>query len=170
MEEQIVVVHLVDSKAFECDFGNGERIEVSPQEDLPIHVVTGGKEYPLGKRFIYDVLYGFETVDSCVQGLIKFARQLHEQLPVDIVAVHQAKPKVHFVESTEEAKKLAVSKDVPEDDLVVMPFELLEQIKSPTGKSKKETRELEKKRGHKPTYPTTNIEMLKKLISKDRKG
>lgn len=171
MEEHIVVAHLLDSKAFECDFNKGEWIKVSPQEDFPIHVVTGGKEYPLGKRFIYDVLYGFETVDSCVQGLIEFARQLHEQPPVDISASHQAKRKVHFVESAEEAQELAMSKDVPEDDFVVMPLELFEQMKSATGQPKSEVRELIKKqRGYKPTYPIMNIEMLKKLISKDRKG
>lgn len=171
MEGQIVVAHLVDSKAFECDLGNGERIEVSPQEDFPIRVVTGGKEYPLGRRFIYDVVYGFETVDSCVQGLIEFARQLHEQPPIDISAPHQAKPIVHFVESTEEAQKLAMSKDIPEDDFVVMPLELFEQMKGATRRPKEEAREIAKKHhGYKPTYPTMSMETLKKLISKAHKG
>lgn len=169
MEEDLVVAHLLDSKAFECDLGNGERIEVSPLEDFPIRVVTGGKEYPLARRFIYEVLYGFETVDSCVQGLIEFARQLHEQLPIDISAARQAKPKVHFVKSTEEAQELAVSKDVPEDDFVVMPLELFEQLKGATAQPKERRENLQETSwGTNPAYPTMNIEMLKKLISKAR--
>lgn len=166
MEEDIVVAHLVDATAFECDLGNGERIEICAQEDFPIRVVTGGKEYPLSKRFIYDVLYGFEAVSNCVQGLIGFARQLQEQLPIEVSPAPQEKPTVHYVESTAEARKLAASENVPEGDLVVMPLELFKQLKSAAARPEGETREFAKKHpGHIPAYPCMDVEVLRKLMS-----
>ena len=166
MEKDIVLAHMIDAAAFECDLGGGQRIEVCPTEDFPIRVIIEEKEYPLSRHFINDVLYGFETIASCVQGLIEFARELHEMAPVNTNNVLPGKPRIHYLESIEDAHELAASKAVNnEKDFVVMTFELFEQLKNNTVQSERSPLDIAKKDiVRKQAYPTMSLDMLKKLM------
>jgi len=75
LEGDIVIAHLVHAQAFIRD-GLGEPvIELHASEEYPIHVRLDGKTYPLARRLVYDVLYGFETVECCVHGIVDFAQR-----------------------------------------------------------------------------------------------
>ena len=128
LEGDIQIAHLVDVKAFERDFGQGEGIEMSSTEQFPVHVKVGGNVYPLSLRFVYDVLYGFETIDSCVNGLIDFARQLKVTQPVETEDTQAGKPPLHHVDSLEAATSLLNSGIDSMDTLVSMPLSLLELL------------------------------------------
>lgn len=128
LEGDIEIAHLVDARAFERDLGQGEGIEMSPTEQLPVRVTVGGNVYPLSLRFVYDVLYGFETMDSCVNGLIDFARQLEVVQPVETEDAQKGKPIIHHVDSLEAAMSLLNSGIDGMDILVSMPPSLLELL------------------------------------------
>lgn len=167
MEEDIVLMHMVDARAFEYDFGNGERIEIRPAEDYPIRVMTGGKEYPLSRRFIYDVLYGFETVKSCAQGLIDFARQIHAGINVDTETILPEKPVAYHIESIKEALELVKSGINTKNALVSMPVVLLAQLQCKAVKSEDTAREQKDISSESvPAYAVVDVETLEKLLSK----
>lgn len=167
MEEDIVVMHMVDARAFEYDFGNGERIEIHPAEDYPIRVMTGGKEYPLSRRFIYDVLYGFETVRSCAQGLLDFARQIHAGINVDTETILPEKPAAYQIESIKEALELVKSGINTRNILVSVPVVLLAQLQPQAVKLQDEARDQEGTLSESmPAYAVMDVETLEKLLSK----
>lgn len=138
MEREIVVVHLISAAAFDGDYGEC-RVQVTREQASRVSVLLGGKEYRLGLRFIYDVLYGFETVQSCIRGLLTFARDLkdlhsREDEVVDKVAVPGKKPKVAYLSSDEGAARYAVVESG--DDIVVVPEDLWKSVPSPVPEAK----------------------------------
>ncbi len=130
LEEEMILAHLLDLAAFECVRDGGEAIRVEMSEDSPVRVTTFGREYPLSLRFVYDVLYGFETVESCIDGLFEFARRLHETSLKVIGESSQGKPSMYPVTTTKEAMKVMSMGYEIDDDLVAMDPELLARIGS----------------------------------------
>jgi hypothetical protein len=128
LEGDIKIAHLINAKAFEQKLGETEEIEMCPMEQFPIHVKLGGSVYPLSLRFVYDVLYGFETVDSCVDGIIRFAHQLQSVKPSEIQCAQEVKPSISHVDSLEEAISLLNSEIGSEDRLVSISTSLLELL------------------------------------------
>jgi len=117
----------------------GKSIRVESGRDFPIVVTIGVKEYPLSLRFIYDVLYGFETVGSCIYGLFQFAHQLHEQLPPELAKAAETKPSIHYVSTIKQAMKLAQDTKQSEDDLVAITPDLLSTLQRRHAISKPKT-------------------------------
>lgn len=138
IEREIVVAHLISAAAFDGDYGEC-RVQVTREQASRVSVLLGGKEYRLGLRFIYDVLYGFETVESCIRGLLTFARDLkdlhsREDEAVDKVAVPGKKPKVAYLSSDEGAARYAVVESG--DDIVLVPEDLWRSVPSPVPEAK----------------------------------
>lgn len=128
LEGDIEIAHIVDGRAFERKSLQSQDIKMMHNEDFPIHVTINGVVYPLSLHFVYDVLYGFETVDSCVKGLIAFARKLQSiELP-DIQDNEEEKPTIRHVENLEEAKSLLNSGVDDKFSLVSMSVSLMELI------------------------------------------
>jgi len=127
LEGDIEIAHVLDGRAFERKSLQGEGIKMIHKDDFPIHVTIDGIVYPLSRRFIYDVLYGFETVDSCVKGLIAFARKLQSTKFPDIQGNMEGKPTIRHVENLEEAKSL-LNSGVDDITLVSMSASLMEFI------------------------------------------
>lgn len=135
IEREIVVVHLISAAAFDGDYGEC-RVQVTADEARPVSVLLGGKEYRLGLRFIYDVLYGFETVQSCIRGLLTFARDLRdlhsrEDAVLDKVSVLGKKPKVMYLDSQEGAFRYGVGESG--DNIVVASEDLWKSMPSAAG-------------------------------------
>jgi hypothetical protein len=130
LEEEIEVAHFLDVRAFERDLGQGHSIQMFPSDACPIRVRVGDNVYPLSLHFAYDVLYGFETIDSCVEGLIEFAiliDKTHTQLTT-INDVETAKPDLLHVDSIEGAVSLLKSRGSAPNTLVSMPPSMLEYL------------------------------------------
>ncbi len=129
LEEDIVLMHLVDWSALECVRPNGDNIHMD-SGTTPVHVVSGGNEYPLTLRFLYDVVYGFETALSCQEGLFEFARQI-AKFPKDEIGIEyeRRKPVVHSIDSVEQARELTNRPMVEtRGDMVAIAPDLLETI------------------------------------------
>lgn len=159
LEGDIEIAHLVDSKAFEQDFCTGGNIEIHPTETSPIHVRIGNNVYNLALRFIYDVLYGFETVASCVNGLISFANQIQS---LDIEKINRTpteKPSINHISSIDEAMRLVNSGIEKENSLVSISVPLLEMIKNRTEAIEWDIIET-------PSYAILDWQTFKQLMSK----
>ena len=73
-------------------------------------------------------MYGFETVESCINGLFQFSRQLHKQLPAEIPNTSEAKPSVLYVTTIEQATTLAQESTQNDADLVAIEPNLLAKL------------------------------------------
>ena len=99
LEEDVVVFHAVNVRALEKNNSAGKSIVfddsgVSGGHSLIVKLQE--KEFPLSIRFVYDMVYGFETVESCIEGLFGFADSL---LDVDISEfgpLNDSKPNMHI--------------------------------------------------------------------------
>jgi hypothetical protein len=132
IERELVLVHLLSGAAFAVD--NGEcRIRVGENQARPVSVSLGAKEYQLGVRFIYDVLYGFETVESCIRGLVTFAHELEDMHRQEDELVHgdsvpAAKPEVIYLGFQEDIDRYGIAEF--QDKLIVLPEELWRRMAS----------------------------------------
>ena len=124
LEGTIDLCHLVSYDTLTGDFGDGRSIEIR-EGDYPIVVTIRGREYPLSRRFVYDVVYGFETVDSCVKGLLTFAEDLASSLPPVPPDVPETKPSICYVGTIEEIPSILERGDLPDTDLVALPRQVL---------------------------------------------
>jgi len=111
LEDEITVVHAITSQAFEYVSEDGYQLKILPQNDFPIIVSKNGKDYPFSLRFIYDVLYGFETVESCIKGLIDFAEEIQRQnidieAPKKLNKLRVTKPSILYLDSIEDVRTL----------------------------------------------------------------
>jgi hypothetical protein len=91
------------------------------EADYPIIVSLRGQEYPLSRRFIYDVVYGFETVQSCARGLLLFAHDLAAVIPLDLPDLGDRKPRMWYADNVGDVSTLLGQADVSESDYVSMP-------------------------------------------------
>ncbi len=126
VERELVLVHLLSGAAFAVDDGEC-RIRVGEKRARPVSVSLGAKEYQLGLRFIYDVLYGFEAVESCVRGLVIFGHELenmHREAEKLLRggSAAGAKPEVIFLGFQEGVDRFGVAEF--QDKLIVLPEEL----------------------------------------------
>jgi hypothetical protein len=102
LEGSLLLFHLVSYDALVGDYGEGRTISIR-DGDYPIVVNIREAEFPLSRRFIYDVVYGFETVDSCVRGLLTFAEELAQNPLADLVDVPNNERPVRRIETASEA-------------------------------------------------------------------
>ncbi len=164
LEEDVVLVHLLYGSAFEHRSETGESIRVDSERDFPVIVTTGGKEYPLSRRFIYDVLYGFETVGSCIEGLFQFARQLHEQLPADLPKTSETKPSIHHVSTIEQVMTLARETTQSENGLVAIAPDLLAKLQRRRSIFRPKGRKTSARRAGWGSYVVTTMAELRRLL------
>jgi hypothetical protein len=135
MERDVTLIHLVSASAFEGDYGEC-RVAVGDRRPSPVSVFIGEEELRFGLRFIYDVLYGFETAESCVRGLLTFAREVRDLqsqaggVPPD-VQTSAKKPRIIYAESMEDARRARLTQS--EDEIVFMPEELARRLASSMG-------------------------------------
>lgn len=120
LEEDLALIHLLDMTAFRRTHDTGDALEVDLSCDHPILVTIDDTVYPLSLKFIYDVLYGYETVESCVDGLFQFARQLHQMSSPDAGEAPSAKPVMHSVGTMEEAEAVISQGREGDSDLVAV--------------------------------------------------
>jgi len=164
LEEDVVLVHLLDASVFEHTSETGESIRVDSERDFPVIVTTGGKEYPLSRRFIYDVLYGFETVESCIDGLFQFARQLHEQLPTELPKASETKSSIHYVTTIAQVMTLARETTQSEDDLVAIAPDLLAKLQGRRSIFKPKSLKASARRADWGSYAVTTMAELWRLL------
>lgn len=130
IEEEIIIAHLVDVRALEHEFETGESVKIYPRRPFPVSVSIGQNMYLLSRRFIYDVLYGFETVGSFTKGVVDFAHQIDSGALGQMPITPSGKPVLHHVESLQEARQLLQSRPNEKNALVSMPEALIEQIEN----------------------------------------
>ena len=106
LEGDIVIAHLVHARAFSRDAPGDPAIEMHQGNERSIHVRLDGKTYPLSHRFVYDVLYGFETVESCVSGIVDFAKQIAALNTSTLRIPKGERPCIRHVDSVAEAVAL----------------------------------------------------------------
>jgi hypothetical protein len=137
MEGEVIVVHLLSAAAFETDQA-GCRIHVTDNDTGWISVLLEEEDFRFSIRFIYNVLYGFETVESCIRGLLTFARELkdlhgREDELLGKVSAPAEKPKVIYIDSPEDARRHAVSASA--NTIVVLPEQLWRRLASAAGEA-----------------------------------
>jgi len=122
-ERTIILFHLVSYDALAGDYGDGQRIAIRPT-DYPIVVNIHNRDFPLSRRFIYDIIYGFETIQSCVKGLLIFAHQLTSVVTQNVPNIPDVKPQIWHVETTEDIGILFKQEGLSSSDYVSMPQQL----------------------------------------------
>ncbi len=127
LEEDLMIYRVVSYDAFAADRGQGRTISILDQ-DWPILVTSGGRTYDFSRRFVYDVVFGFETVQSCIDGLFGFADELERAPELELGSRASAKPQVWTVTSKDEALQLASRGDIDRGDLVAVPADLLAEL------------------------------------------
>ena len=106
-------------------------IQVKHKDDSPLHVHYKGKVYPISLRFIYDVLYGYETVESCVDGISNFAIQIAGIETGSLSLESESKPAIRHVRNAEEA--VALLSLCPSPEYISVPVALLSKLASELG-------------------------------------
>ncbi len=154
-ERTIILFHLVSYDALAGDYGDGQRIAIR-DTDYPIVVSIHDRDYPLARRFIYDIIYGFETVQSCVKGLLVFAHELTSIVTHDFPDIPDVKPQMWYVESTEDIGMLLKQDGLSSSDYVSMPKHLAASLAG-TGR-------MRKSRGQGLAVMT--VEVLRNLINR----
>jgi len=126
-ECSIILFHLVSYDSLAGDYGDGQRIAVR-DADYPIVVSIHDQDYPLSRRFIYEIIYGFETIQSCAKGLITFAHELTSAVTRDLPDVSKVKPQMWYVETTEDIGVLFKQNNLSHSDYVSMPQHLADRL------------------------------------------
>jgi len=142
MEAEILLFHLVDIQQFTKIVTEHGRILkiLGTKTNLYEHcflVEVGNKnhKFKFSSRFIDDVVYGFQTIESTGNSIIEFAKQFDRQIPnfkkssKSLKSISICKPEIKVVKTFKEAKKLAEefhkgSKEI----FVVMPKNLFDEI------------------------------------------
>lgn len=126
LEGEIVVAHCVCASAFEACARQDMPIQVKHKDDTPLRVHYKGKVYPISLRFIYDVLYGYETVESCVDGISNFAIQIARIETGSLSPESESKPAIRHVRNAEEA--VALLSICPSPEYISIPVALLAKL------------------------------------------
>jgi hypothetical protein len=112
-ERDVRIVHVIDLDAFMQSETDGVRVKSIDLDD-PYGVVVGANDWEerIAGRFLDDVLYGFETIESAANTIITFATHAHEH-PDTAETVSTAKhpTDVALVSTMEEARVLAEDKE-----------------------------------------------------------
>ncbi len=129
LEEKLILLHLVDIRAFERHWENGGSVAINLLNSFPVSVRVNGTEYSLARRFLYDVLYGFETVGSCVKGMVDFVHQIDAGASTNIPRPATGiKPAIHHIQSEQDAQMIVSLGFDGKTTLVSMPVLLAEQL------------------------------------------
>ena len=166
LEEDLVLAHLLGPTAFVRTSGQGESIEIDLSRDMPVLVTVENEVYPLALKFIYDVLYGFETVESCVDGLFQFARQLHKMSPPEAAETSLAKPVMHSVGTTEQANAVLSSGHGDDNDLVAVAPQVYAHFNAGRQTARRGPRRAFVERADRATYAIMTLGDLRKLMRK----
>ena len=166
LEEDLVLTHLLDMNAFRRKRDSGEAIEVDLSREYRVLVTVGSEVYPLSLKFVYDVLYGYEIVESCVDGLFHFVRQLHRMSPPEVGEVPSAKPLMHEVGTVGEVEELLSQSREKDNDLVAVPPEVYTHLTNWEGISKRRPEEAFLDRADRSTYAIMTIGDLRRLLQK----
>lgn len=154
-EGTIILFHLVSYDALAGNYGDGQRIAIR-DTDFPIVVSIDDRDYPLSRRFIYDIIYGFETMQSCVKGLLTFAHELTPIVTHDFPDIPNIKPQMWYVETTEDIGMLFKQDGLSSLDYVSMPRHLADSLAG--------TGQIRQSRGQ--SLAVMPVEVLQKLINK----
>lgn len=166
LEEDLVLAHLLDVGAFECIQDAGGTIKIDLQHDYPVLVTICGQVYPLSRRFIYEVLYAYETIGSCVKGLLEFAAQLHEMPPPEVSKSFQAKPRIYSAGTSEEAEQIASMGQERDNDLVAVTPECMHILIKGKGIPNCEPKGSFPGKANRQVYTIMTVVDLRKLLNK----
>jgi len=121
VEGTIILFHLLSADTLAGNYDQRRAISIR-KGDYPILVTIDGQQLPpFSTRFIYNVVYAFETVPSCVTGLLAFAQQVAQHIaekpPRHLPDVSATKPSIYHIGSLD---------DIPPEgtDYVSVPYEL----------------------------------------------
>lgn len=126
IEGTVIVFHLVFFNAFKADCDGRQAIKIG-RKGNPI-VKIDDKEYSFGQRFVYDVVYGFETIQSCINGLILFARDIASANLNELPDIPKTKPRTWHVETLEDMHSLLKQDEISDFDYVSMPTQLARSL------------------------------------------
>jgi len=138
-EGKVIVIHFVSEAAFERG-GEGWRIQVTGDRPCYVSVFLEEEEYRFSERFTDDVLYGFETVDSCVTGLLAAGRQVGDLLAAGGEALFEVpvashKPKVTYLGRQGTRLRFAVGQS---GDTMTVVQDVVELVRRPVAEAKME--------------------------------
>lgn len=137
-EAEVILYHFIDVNRFtkiETEYGQVVQILSTKGEINGFTVEAKGQQCTLSNRFLTDVLYGFQTIESTARSMIELAKQISESrlkpspLPAELDSIR--KPKVIVIRTKEEADHLAQNaRAYSDEDFVALPMALFDQIKS----------------------------------------
>lgn len=128
LEEEIIVAHMLETSAFKFATDAAAVEFEDGTDDFPLIVTVGGKRYPFSLRFVYDVLYGYETTDSAVQGAINFAWQLHQMPAPEVEESPVSKPYMHQISSRADVSDVVGQQTIPDTDLCAVHPEVMAEL------------------------------------------
>lgn len=136
VEEDIVLAHLLDTAAFDGATSGGKSMDIRLGQDFPVVVKSAEREYPLSLRFLYDVVYGYETTESAIAGIFNFTETIEntiqfdeENQPVfDFGPPADGKPTLHDVSSVEKAFSVAAASDISGEEFVALATDVANQL------------------------------------------
>jgi hypothetical protein len=138
-EMDVILCHALVASVFEGHSTERARlrgvVELAP--GIPgVDAEIDGEKTQLGPRFIGDVLYGFETVESAAHHMLAGLersqdemRRLVSELPPDPIPLE--KPRVHHIETRADLERLREAKEagsVTESDLIFFGEELSREL------------------------------------------
>ena len=120
MEEDVIIAHALDATAFEYS-DNGRSLRIAePLEAYPVYATIDGTLYPLTLRFVYDALYGYETIENCGQGILEIALDIHRMPEPELDVLPTSKPSVHAINSSSDMAAIVNNQDILNTDLAAI--------------------------------------------------
>lgn len=153
VEGTIVLYHLVSYDSFNKKYEGGQSITIGGMRN-PV-VTLNNREYSLGGRFIYDVVYGYESIKSCINGLLLFAHDIESNNISDSPIIPESKPKIWHVETSDEIDILLKQNELSDLDYVSMPKDLAKSLNNAAPITK----------GHGEGLAIMTVENLKILVN-----
>jgi hypothetical protein len=139
METDLLLFHLVDVARFAevvTQYGRVARITSvltgSDEYEHTFIVEASGQYHTFTSNPLWDVLYGFQTIESAVLIMTEAASRMNN---AEVLDAHEsrdksARPQFVLVRSTEEARRLSLhASSIPEQDMIIgMPYELFHRL------------------------------------------
>lgn len=135
MELDVFLMHFVDLSAFlHYQIGNAAITEVLEHgefvDEYCFVIEIGNERKHLSSRFLDDVLYGHQTIESTALQMLEFCCKLEQISKEEQAILKTSKPKMTIVNSVGEALRLRekLYKDRSADGYLVMPKQVFERI------------------------------------------
>jgi len=137
-EEELILAHLLEVKSLNSTSADGKMtINVDMGTSSGVKVTIDGEEYALSNRFVYDVVFGLESVESAIRGIFAFAQaikerfgdQIHGRAEGPLVVPRTGRPRtIHEVGNQAQASAVLALADTADGDLVAVTDEFAREI------------------------------------------